>query len=109
MTEINLAVLTNDGQVHNLAGHDRGTNARAKFELDKLDESAERVTVVVPEDIYLLSPSFIQGMFARSVQKLGGREAFLNHYGFDATSLVMTQIESGIGASLMKREPLVRN
>lgn len=109
MTQINLHELTDEGAVRNLAGHDRGMQARVRFDLDKLDAIDDSVTVVVPEDIYLLSPSFIQGMFARSIKKFGGREGFLQHYGFDASSLVMNQIESGITAALMERGPLVKN
>lgn len=93
--------------MRNLAGHDRGIAARERFKLDDLDASEELVTVVVPEDIYLLSPSFIQGMFSESMQALGGREGFFKHYDFDASSLVVEQIESGITASMMERKPLV--
>jgi len=95
--------------VRNLAGHDRGALARKQFKLDELDKADEVVTVVVPSDVYLLSPSFIQGMFARSIQTLGSREAFLSHYGFDASTLVLNQIDSGIASAMMEREPLLKN
>ncbi len=107
MNEINLAALTNDGQVRNLSGHDRGEDARQKFDLDVLDQQEGEIKVVVPEDIYLLSPSFIQGMFAKSIKSLGGRQQFLNHYEFVASTLVMKQIDNGITASLIDRGPLV--
>lgn len=109
MTQINLHDLTDGGAVRNLAGHDRGMQARVRFGLDKLDAAADTVTVVVPDEIYLLSPSFIQGMFVPSIKQLGGRDGFLRHYQFDASNLIMDQIESGIRAAMMTRGPLLKN
>jgi hypothetical protein len=108
MREINLQELTRNGEVRNLAGHDRGLEARNLFDIDKLDAADEAVRVVVPEQIYLLSPSFIQGMFAKSIKALGNRERFLAHYGFDANSAVLQQIDNGINASLMERGSLLQ-
>lgn len=107
MTEINLAQLTRNGEVRNLAGHERGQAARALFELDRLDKSAEPIVVVVPEDVYLLSPSFIQGMFSESIKSLGDRSAFLGRYSFRATPSVLRQIDSGIASSLMRRHSVL--
>lgn len=107
MSEISLLPLTGDGEVRNLSGHERGKAARQMFELDRLDGTTAPVRVVVPEHVYTLTPSFFQGMFAKSVKKLGSREQFLNHYGFDASPIVLRQIESGIEASLMQRGSLL--
>lgn len=108
MVEINLEKLTGNGEVRNLAGHDRGQKARAEFNLDGLDVTSEPVTVVVPDEVYLLTPSFIQGMFAESIKRLGSRERFLRHYGFRASGAILRQIDSGITASLVSRGSLLR-
>ncbi len=103
MTQIDLSPLTGNGQVRNLSGHERGVAARKEFRVAELDEVGESVRVIVPSDLYGLSPSFFQGMFAESVRKFKSREAFLEHYSFDAPDIVVEQIENGIDLSLMKR------
>jgi len=107
MPSINLSELTNDGEVRNLAGHERGLAARGKFRLDELDRLTDAVDVVVPEEIYAISPSFFQGMFSESVQALGSKELFFRHYRFDTSISVLRQIESGIKSSLIERKSLL--
>lgn len=105
---INLDELT-AGKVHNLSGHMRGLAARQHFDLDQLDICDEPVEVIVPEHIYGLSPSFVQGLFAASVQRLGNdRETFLRHYRFRATDLVKRQLERGLSAILTDRDFVVQ-
>ena len=103
MLEINFKELTNDGEVRNLSGHERGRAARSKYRLDEADGSAELVRVIVPEDVYSITSSFFQGMFSESVRKAGNREGFLARFEFDAPPVVLRQVERGIEASLMKR------
>ncbi|WP_374405161.1 hypothetical protein [Pelagerythrobacter sp.] len=80
------------GQVRNLAGHDRGTSARAFFEIDRLDQVPEPVIVDVPENFRAISASFFQGMFSESVRALGGALAFFEHYRFDAPAHIRTKL-----------------
>jgi hypothetical protein len=83
MPEINLRDLT-QGEVRNLAGHDRGLEARSHFKLDELDECDESVEISLPDDFRAISPSFFQGMFAKSVHRFKSASAFFQHYQFDA-------------------------
>lgn len=107
MREIDLGELTRGGEVRNLSGHERGFAAREHFALDRADVEAEPVFIRVPENIYLLTPSFFQGMFSQSVQALGNsRERFLNHYRFDAPSVIMRQIDQGIARVQTRRGEL---
>ncbi|MBS7698673.1 MULTISPECIES: hypothetical protein [unclassified Chelatococcus] len=103
MLEIKLSELTGNGEVRNLSGHERGLAARKKFQLEAADERGEEVLVVVPHEVYTLTPSFFQGMFAESVRRAASREKFLARYRFDADPVVLRQVESGISASLMRR------
>jgi hypothetical protein len=105
--EIDLKILTRDGEVRNLSGHDRGQEARKKFDLDQIDQGSEHVRVIVPEDLYTLTSSFFQGMFAQSVKLAGDRDKFLSRFKFDADPVVLRQIDNGISASLMHRRPLM--
>lgn len=106
MVEINIARLTRN-EVRNLAGHERGLEARALFNLDELDREKDPVRVVVPGDVYALTTSFFQGMFSASVRAFGTREAFLGHYRFDASTAVLLQIDRGISAVLTRRHSLI--
>ncbi|MBR0834108.1 hypothetical protein JQ612_12985 [Bradyrhizobium manausense] len=103
MREISLKDLTNDGEVRNLSGHERGQAARASYHLDDADRDGDTVRVVVPDDVYSITSSFFQGMFSESVRKAGSRDTFLARFQFDAPPVVLRQIERGIEASLMRR------
>ncbi|MCP3460316.1 hypothetical protein [Bradyrhizobium sp. CCGUVB23] len=107
MREINLKDLTNNGEVRNLSGHERGHAARAKYGLDQADQDGESVRVVVPDEIYSITSSFFQGMFCESVRSSGHRDGFLARFEFDAPPVVLRQIERGIEASLMRRGSIV--
>lgn len=108
MREIDLGELTKGGEVRNLSGHERGFAARNHFALDHADREAEPVHIRVPASIYLLTPSFFQGMFSQSVQALGNnRERFLEHYRFDAPSVIMRQIDQGIQRVQTRRGELL--
>lgn len=110
MRELDLQTLTDGSSVRNLSGYERGVAARVLFHLDELDREAEPVRVVVPREVYTLTPSFFQGMFSESVRALGGdRSAFLAHYRFDASAVVMRQIDRGIETSSMRRGHLLAN
>ena len=91
MSEIELLDLT-QGEVRNLAGHDRGVYARGHFNVGILDKSPDRVVVRVPDNFRAISPSFFQGMFSESVQSFGNAMAFLDHYRFDAPAHIRSRI-----------------
>ncbi len=101
--QIELIELTNNGEVHNLSGHDRGLAARERFHIAELDGDADQVVISVPDFVYTITSSFFQGMFAESVKKFASREAFLSKYKFRAQPVVLQQIDRGITSSLMKR------
>jgi hypothetical protein len=106
MTEnlIDLGLLTRGGEVHNLSGHERGVAARESFNLDAFDAVKARVRIKVPDDIYSLTPSFFQGMFAETIHGEGDqKESFLARYNFDADAVIQRQIERGISAVLTRR------
>nr|WP_278377167.1 hypothetical protein [Brucella anthropi] len=107
--QISLNELTNNGEVRNLSGHERGSAARNKFHIGELDTNEELVVIEVPAYIYTITPSFFQGMFAESVRRLGSRERFLEKYSFNADPVVLDQIEKGIRISLMQRGSLFPN
>jgi hypothetical protein len=103
MAAIDLEELTK-GKVHNLSGRLRGLAARDLFHLDRLDQSGEPVEVHIPDHVYAVTPSFIQGLFGKSVEQLGGNaQAFRRNYRFIAPALVLDQVEKGLSAILTNR------
>ena len=91
MAAIDLIELTRD-EVRNLAGHDRGLKAREHFGLNELDQANETVDVLLPENFRAISPSFFQGMFAKSVHHFGNVRAFFEHYHFNAPAHVRSRL-----------------
>lgn len=108
MTKIvDLGELTRGGEVHNLSGHERGLAARTFYALDDADEAGESVEVVVPSGVYTLTPSFFQGMFAKSVQAAGGNAGgFRTRFHFQASPIVQEQIDRGIASVGLDRDNL---
>lgn len=106
MAEINIGMVTG-GKVRNLSGHERGLSVREELRIDELDVAKEPVRVVIPPDLYAVTTSFFQGMFAKSVKRFGSRDAFLEHYRFDGTTSVLRQIDRGILAVLTERHNIV--
>lgn len=103
MASIDLEVLT-QGKVHNLSGRLRGLAAREMFGLDQIDEAGDVVQVRIPDYVYAVTPSFIQGLFGRSVERRGGREQdFRRSFSFIAPAVVLDQVEKGLSAILTSR------
>jgi hypothetical protein len=102
MPQIDLERLTKN-EVSSLSGHPRGLAARDLFDLDKLDHSLEPVIVTAPASLVAITPSFIQGMFARSVHQLG-EDRFYKQYNFNFPSHLMTDVRLGIQRSMMRRD-----
>jgi hypothetical protein len=100
-TRIDLGTLTGEGRVRNLSGHEKGFAARGKFGLDRLDHASAPVLIVVPDYVYAISGSFVQGMFGPSLVRLGSVKAFFEHYRFNASGAVIRQIERGLAARRM--------
>lgn len=103
---LDLTRLAGNGKTRVLSGKDRGENARGEYGLDKLDHSA-RVYVRLPSGIDAITPSFVLGMFGKSVEKVGSVDAFLDRFVFvDAPSHIVDQISRGASFSLLKGSPL---
>lgn len=103
---VNLADMTDGGRIPNLSGRPRGLAARAKYNLDWQDESqARRITIIVPEELDSLTPSFFQGMFGAAFRALGrNRTRFFENFEFEASRLIRAQVEQGLSALEISRD-----
>lgn len=104
MHPIDLSKLTDQGRVRNLSGHERGLEARRKFDLANHDKNGVPVEVRVPGELNAITISFFQGMFAESVKKAGSETEFLRRYRFHASPAIMKQILRGINLISTQRD-----
>ncbi|NOX40142.1 MAG: hypothetical protein GXP05_06415 [Alphaproteobacteria bacterium] len=107
MTEINLDVIAGQGRTRNLSGKERGVAARAELGLDTIDQSPDEISVIVPDYVDTISPSFFQGLFSQSIRALDGKEQFLNKYHFVASDSIKRWIEIGIRNASSSRGELI--
>lgn len=103
---IDLAKLTDNGRVTNLSGKERGVAARRELGVDSMDTASGHVEVIVPEYLDAISPSYFQGLFSESIQRLNGRENFLDKYRFVGNRDIMRWVDLGIVNSTISRDPL---
>lgn len=104
---IDLAKFTGERRVRNLSGKERGVAARVDLRLDEIDRGPDEVTVIVPDFLDTISPSFFQGLFSESIRTLKGRDAFLRKYRFKASEGIMQWIEIGIRNATSDRSRLI--
>ncbi len=107
MTEINLDDIAGGGRTRNLSGKERGVAARQKLGLDDIDEIPGEISVVVPDYVDTISPSFFQGLFSQSIRALNGKDHFLEKYHFVANESIRRWIEIGIRNASSSRDKLI--
>ncbi|WP_439365484.1 hypothetical protein ACNJYD_04350 [Bradyrhizobium sp. DASA03005] len=103
---LNLSHLSGEGDTSVLSGKQRGLAARAEYNLDALDEADEELSVVLSPELEAITPSFVLGMFGKSVKHIGDVDAFFRKYHFSAEPHLMAQIRRGAEYSLLKGDPL---
>jgi len=75
---INLA----DYQTKNVfTGRLKGEDVRVRSKVDELEANSQLITVIIPETIFSINPSFLEELFKNVVKKLG-RDKFLHKFNF---------------------------
>lgn len=62
-------------------GRDRGKYVREKSRIDELETQYENVTIIIPDEIYSINPSFFEEFLVNVVKKLG-KESFFAKFKF---------------------------
>ena len=101
MKQLDLSTIVGES-IRVLIGQERGVAVRNSFKLDELDVQQDPVEIIVPRTLRTLTPSFVQGLFASSVKRLG-EEQFFAHYHFDAEDHMVGDIRAGIDRVLTSR------
>ena len=87
-----LNTITANGRVKSLSGRDKGEALRANWELGELEKQNNTIIFIkIPEGMYNLAPSFIQGLFSETVYNIG-KEGFVSKYQFSPKQLIVNQI-----------------
>jgi len=61
----------------------RGDEIRKASKIDEIEKIFEEVTIIIPDNIYSISPSFFEELFVNVVLKLG-REKFIEKFKFQS-------------------------
>lgn len=62
-------------------GRDRGEDVRKKSRIDEIENSAQEINFIIPDNIYSINPSFFEELFINVVKKLG-KDEFLKKFHF---------------------------
>ena len=62
-------------------GRDRGKYVREQSHIDDLEKQCDEITIVIPDQIYSINPSFFEEFLVNVVKKLG-KEQFLAKFKF---------------------------
>lgn len=62
-------------------GRDRGEFVREKSRVDKIESNYSSVTIIIPNNVYSINPSFFEELFVNVVKKLG-KDDFLKKFTF---------------------------
>lgn len=62
-------------------GRDRGELVRKTSKIDDIENSYDNVTIIIPDNVYSINPSFFEELFINVVKKLG-KERFLQKFNF---------------------------
>lgn len=64
-------------------GRDRGIFVRQNSHIDELEAKYDHITIVIPDQIYSINPSFFEEFLVNVVKKLG-KEQFLEKFTFES-------------------------
>lgn len=62
-------------------GRDRGEYVRKQSNIDELETKYDEITIIIPNQIYSINPSFFEEFLVNVVKKLG-KEKFLTRFKF---------------------------
>lgn len=57
-------------------GRDRGVDVRVRSRIDSLFEEYEKVKLIIPHDIFSITPSFLEELFFNVVKKYGKKDLY---------------------------------
>ncbi len=81
------------------SGREFGEKVRRDLNLERLDNTNEKIEIIIPEDTFSLNASFFLGAFGPSVRNLGANK-FKEKYIFKCEDIIKESIDDGIERAL---------
>ncbi len=88
-----------------LTGKRNGEEVRIKSRIDELFSWREPLTVVVPDDVFSVTPSFLEEMFKNVVLKYG-RKAVLDNVKFKGKYRIQSAFDEAVNRIAQKKAML---
>ena len=90
-------------------GRDRGEKVKNESKFMNLINQSETVTVIIPDDVYSLNPSFLEEFISDAVIHLGSEKKFLEKVQFQSSDKyfdIIAELSSAIGRVLRENNAL---
>lgn len=84
-----------------LTGKRNGEEVRIKSRIDELFSGIEPLTVVVPDDVFSVTPSFLEEMFKNVVLKYG-RNAVLENVKFKGKYRIQSALDEAVNRIMQR-------
>jgi hypothetical protein len=62
-------------------GRDRGKFVREQSNIDNIEKQYDKITIIIPDNVYSINPSFLEEFLINVVTKLG-KDEFMNKFSF---------------------------
>jgi len=72
--DLNKYVGQRSNRIYVLSGKDRGLDVRNALNLDELERIEDSILVEVPADLHRMTPSFILGLFSKTLESLSSAD-----------------------------------
>ena len=83
-------------------GRERGAAVRVQSGIDNLFSETDPLKVVIPDDIFSITPSFLEGLFKNIVTKYG-KETVLKNVVFTGNYRVKNAFDEAVDRIVQKR------
>lgn len=105
--ELNNYITTNgdNGRSRVLTGKRKGEEVRIKSGIDEIFSGREVLTVVVPDDVFSVTPSFLEEMFKNVVRKYGSK-AVLDKVKFTGKYRILPVFDEAVNRIAQKNSLL---
>lgn len=67
-------------------GYSFGQSTRKNFNIDFLDNQLSIIEIIIPEETYSISSSFVRGLLEESLAKFNTKQDFYNKFHFKCNS-----------------------
>ncbi len=86
-------------------GRDRGAEVRNLSGIDTLFSTAEPLTIIIPDDIFSITPSFLEELFKNIVLKYG-KETTLQNVTFEGKYKIQAAFDEALDRILQQKTGL---